>query len=55
MRSYTLTLLCQVSGIASICLDRWVFHHDGEMFALGIAMLIGSLLCLPPLGDDKKT
>lgn len=55
MRSYLLTFLFQISGVAALCLDRWVFHHDGEMFALGIGMLIIAVVALPSLDTDKKT
>lgn len=55
MRSHTTTILCLVSGIAAICLDRWAFNHDGEMFALGIVMLVIALFSLPSLEGEEKT
>lgn len=54
MRSYLMPFLFQISGVAALCLDRWVFHHDGEVFALGIGMLIIAMFSLPSLNPVKE-
>lgn len=49
-----MTILCQVSGLVAIGLDRWVFNHDGEMFGLGMVMLVVGMFSLPSLDSAEK-
>ena len=46
MRSNVLAYLALFSSLLSLCLNRWVFHDDGEGFAMGIFWLIAGMMTI---------